>query len=140
MWNRGWSIVLLMVVVLSVGCGPDTSHLSKPTATVTWPSLKALNDPSVSMTVMMPAQMGDLKTCRKNAADQKIADLVSAFEAEAIPPEFASPARDAAKQKVVTAYKSVIENAKTNGSDKDLKQALDDVKSGFGTLTNPDLK
>ncbi len=140
MWNRGLTVVLLMVLPLSLGCGDNTSNLSKPTATVTWPALKALNDPSVSMGLIMPSQMGDFKTCRKNAADQKLADLVSAFEAEAIPAQYASPARDAAKQKIVTAYKAIMLNAKTNGSDKDLKLSLADVQAGFASLIDPDLK
>ena len=140
MLNRGLSVTLLMVLALSLGCAADNSHLAKPTETVTWPALKALNDPSVSMGLVMPAQMGDFKTCRKNAADSKLADLVSAFEAEAIPEKFKSTAREAAKQKIVTAYKAIMLNAKSNGSDKDLKLSLEDVKSGMASVIDPNLK
>ena len=140
MSNRSLSVVLLMVCVLSLGCANDTSHLSKPTETVTWPALNAMNDPAISMGLIMPSQMGDFKTCRKNAADPKLAELVSALDTEVIPEKYASPARDAAKRKVVLAYRSLMLNAKSNGSEQDLKQALADVKSGMAALADPNLK
>lgn len=141
MLNRGVTSVLVVLLAMTLGCAADnTANLSKPTEVVTWPALKALNDPSLSMSLFMPSQMGDFKTCRKNVSDAKLEDLLSAFEAEAIPSNFASPARDEAKQKVVAAYKAVIANAKGNGSDADLKKALDDVRSGLASLTDPTLK
>lgn len=133
-------LLLLSSGMLLVGCGPDTSHLSKPTATVTWPALKALNSQEVMMGIMMPAQMGDFKTVRKNVADPKIEQLVSAFESEAIPKEFASSARDAAKAKVVTSFKGLIGAVKGNGSDQTLKGNVADLKAALAAVIDPELK
>lgn len=131
---------LLVVSGLIAGCGPDTSNISKPTEVVSWPALKSLNDPSVTMGIYMPSQMGDFAGCRKNASDPKLNELVTAFESEAIPDQYKSPAREEAKQKVVTAYKAIIANAKSNGSNDELKKSIDTVKTGMASLIDPNLK
>ena len=132
--------ICLGILLACVGCGSPTAHLSKPAAVVTWPALKALQDPEVARSVIMPAHMGDVTGRQKGASDPKLAELLAKFEAEPIPSQFKSPAREAAKTKAVEAYKAVIEGAKGTPTPQAMKDAVTAMTTAIGTLTDPTLK
>lgn len=131
----------VVISLLLLGCSnPQLKELSKPTQEVTWPELKALQSPEVNMGIIMNAQRGDFAGVKKTASDPKFAELVQAFEESEIPSEFASPAREKAKTRVVSDYKTLVNSAKGVGSPQDIKAAVKSLQEGMSELTSADLK
>ena len=92
------------------------------------------------MSVIMPAHMGDVAGHKKGATDPKFAELLAKFEAEPIPAQFKSPAREAAKTKAVEAYKAVIEGAKGTPTPQAMKVAVTAMTTAIAAVTDPALK
>lgn len=130
----------LLCLVVCAGCSNVSPELSKPTETVTWPELQALQSPDISMGIIRPMQMRDFKTMKTNLADPKIEELVKKFEASTIPSKFASKAREDAKGKVVSEYKMLISAAKGTGSNNDLKSGGESLLQSLAKLQDPNLK
>lgn len=141
MVNRRDASICLIAAFLVIGCSnQQVKDLSKPTKTVTWKELQALQAPEVNMGLVMSAQRGDAAGIKKAATDPKLSELVDEFEKAPIPSQFASPAREKAKTKVVTGYKSLIVSAKGSGSPKELKDTVMSIQEGISEMTSPDLK
>lgn len=130
----------LMVLSFLAGCGGAGGEMAKPTTVVEWPALTALRDPEITKGLVMTAMMGDIEACKKNASDPKLQELVDKFANEPIPSSYKTPAREAAKQKLVDAYKSLIAKAKDGGTADDIKTTVNQITAAHTEVIDPNLK
>lgn len=124
-----------------LGCTDQaTKDLTKKSKVVAWPELTALKSPEFGMGIFLSAQRGDIPTLKKSVLDPKLEEAIGKLESTKIPPAFASPSRDKAKDKVVSAYKFLISKAKGASSPKELKEAAKSVQDAMNELSDPELK
>jgi len=134
------SLLTVLTAACVAGCSNAPTHLSKPTETVVWPELQALQSPDIAMGIFRSMQMNDYKTMRASLSDPKVEELVKKLDESKIPSPFASKAREDAKAKVVSEYKLLITTAKGVGSNPDLKRSGEEVLKAMAKLTDPALK
>lgn len=132
--------IAIMSVAFVFGCSNVKPELSKPTETVTWPELQALQNPDVAMGIFRAMQMGDFKTMKASLAKPEVETMIKSLEDSKIPPKFASKAREDAKAKLVTEYRTLVASAKGLGSNQDLKRSGQAVLDAIAKVMDPALK
>jgi hypothetical protein len=139
--TRRLSCLSLVSMFLFIGCTDQaTKDLTKKSKVVSWPELTALKSPEFGMGIFLSAQRGDVKTLKSAVLDPKLEEAIEKLASTKIPPAFASPARDKAKEKAVSAYKFLISKAKGASSPKELKEAAKTVQDAMNELSDPELK
>ncbi|MES2794129.1 MAG: hypothetical protein V4719_31235 [Planctomycetota bacterium] len=132
---------MVLLLVCFYGCESAASReLGKPTVVATWPAQLKLMDAKFGMGVAYSLRDRNLAACRKAAANPDLEAALENFKKEPIPSQFATPAREAAKQTVAEAYEKLIATGKANGSLAELQKAFDDASKSTQKLVDPNLK
>lgn len=126
---------LPLLVLLVAGCDPGASARKKMEGAPapTWPALQALNGEGGMINVGMSMQREGPKAAQKAAAAPAFNQLLDNLEQEAIPSEFSTPAREAAKKDLVESLRKL---AKAQ-SDDEIKALWDKTRENMGKLAGP---
>lgn len=130
------SFVLLALLALIVaGCDPGASAKKQMEGTRApdWPALKAMNGQGGLMTVGMAMDTQGPKAAQEAAASPAFTQLLDNFDLAAIPSEFSTAEREAAKKAFVESLRAIAKG----GSDEDLKAHWQKVRDSMGIIGRP---
>lgn len=99
----------------------------------TWPALQAMTGEGGMMMVGMSMQMEGPQAAKKAATAPAFSQLVDNFEKEAIPSEFATAEREAAKKTFVESLRGIAKG----GSDTEIKALWEKARESMGAMTKP---
>jgi hypothetical protein len=124
-----------LLALIAAGCDPGASARKKMEGTRApeWPALKAMNGDGGLITVGMSMQTQGPKAAQKAAAAPAFSQLLDSFEKEAIPSEFATAEREAAKKTFVESLRGIAKG----GSDDEIKALWDKARESMGTMGRP---
>lgn len=134
------SFVFLVAVVLSsAGCGSsETASLQKGSGPeiITWDALRTLQSPDIIMGVGRNSELGNFGGLKTHVQDSKFIEAVNAFEAESMPAKYVTPEREAARTELINDLKSLIDAAKANATNDQLKVKANAVQASLKKLTS----
>lgn len=127
--------LLALLALIVAGCDPGASARKKMegAAAPTWPALQAMTSEGGMMTVGMSLQMEGPQGAKKAAAAPAFNQLLDNLEKEAIPSQFSTPEREAAKKTFVESLRAM---AKAD-SDDEIKALWEKVRDSMGKMTSP---
>ena len=114
-------------VALQKGSGPEI---------ITWDSLKTIQSRDIMMGVAMNSGMGNFDGLKKHVQEPKFVDAVTAFENEPIPSKYATPDREAARTELINNLQGLIEDAKANAANDQLKAKADAIQTSLKKLVS----
>lgn len=135
----GLTVCMCALAWSATGCGnPEIAAMKQGEGTdiVTWDALSALTAPEVMMGVAMNADMGNFSGLKAHVQDAKFVDTVAAFEKEPIPSKHATPEREAARKELIDNLKGLIEAAKENAANDQLKAKSDAIQAALKKVTS----
>lgn len=131
MVTRAFYLVVLLALLVA-GCDPGAGAKKQMEGARApdWPALQAMKGDGGLMTVGMAMQMEGPKGAQKAAAAPAFSQLLDNFEKEAIPSEFATAERQAAKKTFVESLRGLAKA----GSDDEIKALWEKAQASMSAI------
>lgn len=126
---------LLALLVTLAGCSPGASARKKMEGpqTPSWPALEALRGDAGIINIGMSMQTQGPKGAQRAAAAPSFVQVVDNLDKEAIPSEFATTEREAAKKAFVEAARQLAKAA----SDDEIKTLWETMRKNMEAMGQP---
>lgn len=126
-------LVLLALIVAGCDPGSNARKQMEGARAPDWPALQAMKGDGGLMTVGMSMQMEGPAGAQKAAAAPAFGQLLDNFEKEAIPSEFATVERQAAKKALVESLRGIAKG----GSDDEIKALWEKAQQSMSAIAKP---
>lgn len=127
--------LLALLALIMAGCDPGANarKTMEGTRTPDWSALQAINGQGGLMTVGMAMDTQGPSAAQQAAAAPEFKQLLDNFDLQAIPSEFSTPEREAAKKTFVESLRKIAEG----GSDDEIKALWEKARDSMGIIGRP---